>query len=333
MTASDPPPEAARPSRAFRPLPVPQVDVRGFWGDRVDAVAVAHRRHPLRALRRGRHARPDRPGPAVARRRHPVPSSRRRLHRLDGDDADVLGFRLSARRSRPPPIRSTAAATRSSRRKIDAVIDMYEKLQQPDGYLSAWYQRIQPGLRWTNLRDCHELYCAGHLIEGAVAYFQATGKRKLLDVMCRYADHIADMFGPEPGKKQGYCGHEEIELALVKLARVDRRAEVSRPGEILHRPARPAAALLRRGGARARRRPEGLSISRPTNTTSRTSRCASRTRSSAMRCGRCTSIPAWPTSPPNMATTALRAALDRLWDDLTTKQPLRHRRHRPVGRQ
>ena len=94
------------------------------------------------------------------------------------------------------------------------------KLQQPDGYLSSWYQRMQPGKRWTNLRDCHELYCAGHLIEGAVAYYQATGKRKLLDVMCRYADHIAAMFGPEPGKKQGYCGHEEIELALVKLARV-----------------------------------------------------------------------------------------------------------------
>ncbi|TGS34019.1 glycoside hydrolase family 127 protein, partial [bacterium M00.F.Ca.ET.180.01.1.1] len=75
------------------------------------------------------------------------------------------------------------------------------------------------GLRWTNLRDCHELYCAGHLIEGAVAYFQATGKRKLLDIMCRYADHIASVFGPEPGKKKGYCGHEEIELALVKLAR------------------------------------------------------------------------------------------------------------------
>ncbi|RVD49940.1 beta-L-arabinofuranosidase domain-containing protein, partial [Mesorhizobium sp. M7A.F.Ca.ET.027.03.2.1] len=105
-------------------------------------------------------------------------------------------------------------------RKIDAVIDMYGKLQQEDGYLSSWYQRIQPGKRWTNLRDCHELYCAGHLIEGAVAYYQATGKRKLLDIMCRYADHIASVLGPEPGKKKGYCGHEEIELALVKLARV-----------------------------------------------------------------------------------------------------------------
>ena len=79
---------------------------------------------------------------------------------------------------------------------------------------------MQPGKRWLNLRDCHELYCAGHLIEAAVAYFEATGKRKFLDVMCRYADHIIGQFGPEPGKRNGYCGHEEIELALVKLARV-----------------------------------------------------------------------------------------------------------------
>ncbi|HEY8360970.1 MAG TPA: beta-L-arabinofuranosidase domain-containing protein, partial [Ramlibacter sp.] len=92
-------------------------------------------------------------------------------------------------------------------------------LQQPDGYLNSWYIRMQPGKRWTNLRDCHELYCAGHLMEAAVAYHQATGKRKLLDVMIRYADHIDQVFGPKPSQKQGYCGHEEIELALVRLAR------------------------------------------------------------------------------------------------------------------
>jgi hypothetical protein len=78
---------------------------------------------------------------------------------------------------------------------------------------------MQPGRRWTNLRDCHELYCAGHMIEAAVAYAQATGKRTFLDVMCRYADHIATVFGPNAGQLRGYCGHEEIELALVKLSR------------------------------------------------------------------------------------------------------------------
>ena len=72
-------------------------------------------------------------------------------------------------------------------------------------------------MRWKNLRDWHEMYCAGHLIEGAVAHFEATGERKLLDALCRYADHIDDTFGPEAGKNRGYCGHPEIELALVRL--------------------------------------------------------------------------------------------------------------------
>jgi uncharacterized protein len=107
--------------------------------------------------------------------------------------------------------------------RVDAIIDMYGKLQQEDGYLNSWYQRIEPGRRWKNMRDTHELYCAGHLIEGAVAYFQATGKRKLLDIMCRYVDHMLTVFGHGPGQLPGYCGHEEIELALVKLARVTGR--------------------------------------------------------------------------------------------------------------
>jgi DUF1680 family protein len=97
---------------------------------------------------------------------------------------------------------------------------MYEKLQQEDGYVNAWFQRVQPGKRWTNLRDHHELYCAGHLMEAAVAYYQATGKRKLLDIMCRYADHMITVFGHGEGQIPGYCGHQEVELALVKMARV-----------------------------------------------------------------------------------------------------------------
>ena len=102
--------------------------------------------------------------------------------------------------------------------KIDAVIDMYGKLQQPDGYLSSWYLRIQPGKRWANLRDCHELYCAGHLIEGAVAYFEATGKRKLLDIMARYVDHIASS-SARRRQAQRILRPEELALAAWKLAR------------------------------------------------------------------------------------------------------------------
>ena len=91
---------------------------------------------------------------------------------------------------------------------VDGVIKLIAKAQQPDGYLNTHFQVVEPEKRWTNLRDWHELYCAGHLIEGAVAYFEATGKRQFLDVMCRYADYIATVFGRQEGQKRGYCGHE-----------------------------------------------------------------------------------------------------------------------------
>ena len=104
--------------------------------------------------------------------------------------------------------------------KVDRVIDMIERAQQPDGYLNIHFTVVEPEKRWANLRDWHELYCAGHLMEAAVAYYQATGKRKLLDITCRYADYIDLVFGPAEGQKRGYPGHQEIELALVRLYRV-----------------------------------------------------------------------------------------------------------------
>ncbi len=104
-------------------------------------------------------------------------------------------------------------------RRVDEVVELLRGAQQSDGYLNVHFTLVEPDKRWTNLRDWHELYCAGHLIEAAVALFEATGKRTLLDVMRRYADYIADVFGPHPDAKPGYPGHEEIELALVRLAR------------------------------------------------------------------------------------------------------------------
>ncbi|QQO07828.1 glycoside hydrolase family 127 protein [Breznakiella homolactica] len=101
--------------------------------------------------------------------------------------------------------------------KVDRIVDMLEQEQFPDGYLNTYFKTCEIKNRFTNLYYMHELYCAGHLIEGAVAYFEATGKRKFLDIMCRYVDLIDDTFGSEPGKKRGYCGHPEIELALVRL--------------------------------------------------------------------------------------------------------------------
>ncbi|SCB47189.1 glycoside hydrolase family 127 protein [Rhizobium lusitanum] len=106
--------------------------------------------------------------------------------------------------------------------KIDDIVAKLEQGQMADGYLNSWFIRREPEKRWTNLRDLHEMYSMGHLLEGAVAYYEATGKGRFLDVMIRAVDHIIDTFGREPGKLRGYDAHEEIELALVKLYRVTR---------------------------------------------------------------------------------------------------------------
>ncbi|NHN32169.1 glycoside hydrolase family 127 protein [Paenibacillus sp. S3N08] len=105
-------------------------------------------------------------------------------------------------------------------KKIDDLVDLIEAGQQEDGYFNTFYNLVDPGKRWTNLYYMHELYCAGHLAEGAVAYYLATGKKKLLDIICRFMDHIDSRFGPQTGKVHGYCGHPEIELALVKMYQV-----------------------------------------------------------------------------------------------------------------
>jgi DUF1680 family protein len=106
-------------------------------------------------------------------------------------------------------------------RTADRVIDLVAEAQAEDGYLDTYYQIGGIDQRWTNVRDDHEMYVAGHMLEGAVAYFEATGKRKFLDVMIRTIEHIADRFGPRRGQQRGYPGHQEIELALVKLYRLE----------------------------------------------------------------------------------------------------------------
>ncbi|MEK7677025.1 MAG: beta-L-arabinofuranosidase domain-containing protein [Verrucomicrobiota bacterium] len=102
---------------------------------------------------------------------------------------------------------------------VDGVIAKIAAAQLPDGYLYTFYTvNKELDKRWSNEKDMHETYCAGHLIEAAVAYFQATGKRTLLEVALRLADHLDSVFGP--AKKHEVPGHQEIELALVKLWRV-----------------------------------------------------------------------------------------------------------------
>lgn len=101
---------------------------------------------------------------------------------------------------------------------IDELVRLIEKSQHSNGYVNTYYTAKGIEQRWTDLAMGHELYCAGHLMEASVAYYQVTGKRKLMDVMIRYADLITEEFGVEEGKLHAYDGHPEIELALYRLA-------------------------------------------------------------------------------------------------------------------
>ena len=99
----------------------------------------------------------------------------------------------------------------------DEAIDLVCAAQDDSGYLDTYYIINGMDRAFTNLRDHHELYCLGHLAEGAAAYYQATGKDKLLRAACRFADCAAERFGPEPWKRRGYPGHEIAEMGLVRL--------------------------------------------------------------------------------------------------------------------
>ncbi|HZC35773.1 MAG TPA: beta-L-arabinofuranosidase domain-containing protein, partial [Chthoniobacterales bacterium] len=101
---------------------------------------------------------------------------------------------------------------------MDDIIARFERAQTPDGYVNSHILTWRPRHRFKNLRDLHELYCAGHLIEAAVVHYEATGKQSLLNVARRFADLLVKRFGPD--QIPGYCGHPEIELALVRLYRL-----------------------------------------------------------------------------------------------------------------
>ena len=101
--------------------------------------------------------------------------------------------------------------------KCDEWIDKFAAAQEDDGYINTYYTLTGLENRWSDM-GMHEMYCAGHLTEAAVAYYNVTGKRKLLDVAIRMADYMMTVFGP--GKRDWVPGHEEIELALVKLYQV-----------------------------------------------------------------------------------------------------------------
>ncbi len=126
----------------------------------------------------------------------------------DSDTAKWLEAACSACRLKP---------NAELREKIDEVATLFVSAQQADGYLNSYYTTVKPKPRWSDLLDDHELYCAGHIIEAAVAHYELTGTSSLLDTACRLADCIDRKFGRGEGQLQGYPGHQELELALVKL--------------------------------------------------------------------------------------------------------------------
>ncbi|WP_316859566.1 beta-L-arabinofuranosidase domain-containing protein [uncultured Cohaesibacter sp.] len=205
--------EAMQPKAKFRPLAVNQIDVAGFFGPKLDTIATTTARILFDRCLEARmleQVDPDLPNPGIVIPfQHNNTVTTQMFWDSDfGKSIETAAYALNRHRDAELEAR------------VDMVIDAYSRLQAEDGYLNSWYLRIEPGKRWTNLRDRHELYNAGHLMEGAIAYFHATGKRKFLDVMCRYADCIDATFGPQDGKKRGYPGHPELELALIKLGRV-----------------------------------------------------------------------------------------------------------------
>ena len=102
-------------------------------------------------------------------------------------------------------------------REVDSVVELLAQVQQEDGYLNSYFTVKEPDRKWTNLQEAHELYCAGHLMEAACAYYEATGKDRLLKIMEKNAGCIYRHFMEEC--PQGYSGHPEVELALLRLYR------------------------------------------------------------------------------------------------------------------
>ncbi len=100
-------------------------------------------------------------------------------------------------------------------RRVDDMVALVGRCQQPDGYLNTYFTVKEPENKWKNLLECHELYCAGHLMEAAAALYEAAGKDELLQICIRLADHICDRFE----KEDGIPGHQEIEIGLLRMHR------------------------------------------------------------------------------------------------------------------
>lgn len=185
---------------------------RGFWKDKTELIANDTIPYQWLALNNQVPGAP--PSHAVENFRIAAGESQGKPKGTIFQDSDVAKWIEAASYSlleKPDP---------ALEEKIDELVRLVEKSQQEDGYVNTYFI-ASAGLdkKWSDLVMGHELYCAGHMIEAAVAYFEVTGKRRLMDVMRRYADYIGKVFGPAEGQNHAFDGHPEIELALNRLAK------------------------------------------------------------------------------------------------------------------
>ncbi len=193
---------------ALGPLPLSKVEITDpFWARRRELVAQVVVPAMERTLR------DEMPGAekshAIENFRIAAGDAKGSFYGMVFQDSDVAKFIEAASYTliyRPDPALDA---------RLDALIDLIARAQQSDGYLDTFYILGEPKDRWTNLMVCHELYCAGHMIEAAVAHFEATGKRTLLAVAQKLADHIVARFL----NTDAVPGHQEIEIGLLRLYR------------------------------------------------------------------------------------------------------------------
>lgn len=216
------------PGERLVPVPAGRVSFApgSFWGPRLALNAEVSLRHGAERLEQ--HGQFGSFRLAAAALGHPVPGGAAPpaeyagVHFYDSDaykwlEAVCLVLEQPLPAGLDP---ARAEALRAElRARAERFVEEIAAAQRDDGYLQTEYV-VKGKEPWSNLRDDHELYCAGHLIQAAIAHHRATGSRRLLDVALRFADLIDRTFGPDAaaGERPGSCGHPEIETALVQLA-------------------------------------------------------------------------------------------------------------------
>lgn len=200
-------PAAAAPSPDYPVTPVPVAKVAltdGFWRQRLDVHLHAGLDHALDQCRKTGRLDNFEIAAGLKKGEH---------RGACFNDSDVYKILEGMAWSTAGPMQP------EHRRFLDEFITVLGKAQREDGYLYTFYQvKNEMNRRWTDIANMHEDYCAGHLFEAGAAHFRMTGRRELLDICLKFADHLDRTFGP--GKKSDPPGHEEVEMALADLYRI-----------------------------------------------------------------------------------------------------------------